>query len=137
MVKIKKAVTKEDRILYILDILCVLQSDLRSLSIGERELILLVSGLPIELRYSPFSLAPRKIYAEKLNKSLTDVNRLIEQINKKGYLVEKWGEYFLLPAINNLMIQSSTVEELVIHIQLSSPVEEPIPKTKEDVNEGL
>jgi hypothetical protein len=68
---------------------------------------------------------------------LTDINRLIEQINKKGYLIEKWGEYFLLPAINNLMIQSSTVEELAIQIQLSSPVEEPIPKTKEDVNEGL
>jgi hypothetical protein len=103
MITIKKILSKEERILLVLDILATLNKDLRLLTTQEREVVLLTRQLPIVIAGSPFSLAPKRFYAEQLKMPLSTVNRLIGQIHDKGYLEESYGEYFWKNGIQALI----------------------------------
>jgi hypothetical protein len=133
MVTIKKSCTLRERVLLIVDLLTILNSDLRPLTTGEREIILESQDLPDRLKSSPFSLAPKRYYAERLDKTLPEINRLIGQISAKGYLEEHYGEYFYKLGIGNLISLAKENREMTL--QLSLIPKEDIRAEEEDVNE--
>jgi hypothetical protein len=122
----------------VLSLLSLLNSDLGSLNSGESTLVKAVINLPPKLRSLPFSLSARKYISETNNRSMIDINRCIEGLNRKGYLVQEYGELGFRSSIDKLITMATTTNSLALEIILSvaqNIKEEPKEELKEKEND--
>lgn len=95
-----------------------------TLNEGERNLVKALITLPEKLRNVPFSLSARKYLSETYSMNMLTLNRNINSLKEKGYLVEAYGELDFQEGIKQLLWIANNKEELSIQINLIKEIED-------------